>query len=404
VATGQTDRVPLEIRTPTEDDLPAMYALDGRAFGEQWSEADIAAFGPVCELDRFRIATDGADLVGVAGSYGQELTLPGGGLLPAGGVTWVAVATSHRRQGLLRRLLVEIHADIAGRGEPVAQLTASEGGIYERFGYGVATRYRLIEIDRRRTQVAERFRPEGPPIRMVDPGDHVDHMRATFDRYRRGRVGEIARTEAWIRMRLHDFGTGCATALHPDGYATWKVDPQWHDGQPAHEVQLMELIASTPDAHAALWNLVLSIDLAGPIRSRSVLSLDDPLPFLLTDQRALRTTNLNDMLWIKPLDHRRSFGARTYGTDDAFVVEVESDEGSRRWKIGGSPEGADVRPSRSRPHLTTDQASLGALLLGGVAPTTLAAGRRLRASSTDVLRRADRFFTCWPAPHCSTGF
>jgi predicted acetyltransferase len=392
------------IRTPTEDDLPAMIALDGRAFGEQWAEGDIAAFRPVCDLDRYRIVLDGDDLVGVAGSYEQELTVPGGRLVPAGGVTWVAVATSHRRRGLLRRLMAEIHADIADRDEPVAQLTASEGGIYERFGYGVATRYRIVEIDRRRTQIADRFGPDGPPIRMVDPGDHVDRFVEIFDRYRRARVGEIGRSEAWIRLRLHEFGTGCATALHPDGFATWKVNPLWHDGHPAHEVRLMELIAATPEAYAALWNIVLSIDLAGPIRSRSVLSLDDPLPYLLTDQRALRTTELNDMLWVRPIDVRRAFGARTYGTDDAFVVEVAVDGGSQRWKIAGSPDGAQVRSSRARPHLTTDQASLGAMLLGGVAPTTLAAGRRLVAASPDVLRRADHFFTHRPLAHCSTGF
>lgn len=395
---------PISIRTPTEEDMPALFELDGRAFGELWTEESIAAFRPVADLGRFRIACDGADVVGVAGSYAQELTVPGGALVGAGGVTWVSVETSHRRRGLLRRLMAAIHDDIAERGEPLATLTASEGGIYERFGYGVATRYRLIEIDRRRTQIADRFVPDGPTLRLVDPTRHVDVLVDLFDRYRRGRVGEIGRDEAWTRLRLHDYGSGCTSALHPDGFATWKVVPKWNDGHPANEVQLIDLFATTPDARAALWNAVLSIDLAGPVRSRSVLSLDDPLPFLLTDQRALRTTDLNDMLWVRPRDVRAAFEARTYGTDESFVVEVAFADGTRRFKIAGSPEGGQVRAARTRPHLVTDQASLGALYLGGVLPSTLAAGRRLTASSPDALRRADHFFGTSPLPHCSTGF
>jgi hypothetical protein len=49
-----------------------------------------------------------------------------------------------------------------------------------------------------------------------------------------------------------------------------------------------------------------------------------------------------------------------------------------------------------------DHASLGALLLGGVRPSALAAGRRLESRSDAVLRRADAFFVTSPAPHCQT--
>jgi predicted acetyltransferase len=398
----------IEIRTPTEDDLPALMRLDERAFAEEWDAEGIAAFRPVCDLSRFRIACDGTDVVGAAGSFAQELTVPGGRQVRAGGVTWVSVATTHRRRGLLRRLMSATHDDIADRGEPVALLTASESGIYERFGYGVGTRCRLIEIDRRRTGIAPRFVPPGPPegpqLRIVDPNDHVEQLAETFDRFRRQRVGEIDRSVDWTRLRLYESGKRTTAALHPDGFAVWKANPHWNDGHPEFEVRLQDLVAVTPEAHAALWNVVLSIDLAGPIRSRQAVSLDDPLPFLLDDQRALRTTDLSDMLWVRPSDIRGVFGARTYGTDDSFVVEVAVADETQRWKITGSPDGGDVRKVRTRPHLSTDQAALGALLLGGVLPSTLAAGRRLTAASDDVLRRADHFFGHAPRAHCSTGF
>lgn len=394
----------IEIRPATEEDFPAMATLDGRAFGEPWKDEDVEAFRSVVDLDRFRVATDGPDLVGVAGSFAQELTVPGGAQVSAGGVTWVAVATSHRRRGLLRRLLGVIHEDIDERGEVVAMLLASEGGIYERFGYGIATRFRVCTIDRRATRIDERFVPPDLQVRIVDPHDHLDAIEEIFERYRRGRTGEVRRDAQWVRLRFHEFGTGTTTALHPDGFASWKVTAAWNDGHPAHEVRLLELVAVTPEAHAALWHTVLSIDLAGPIRSVSAVAPDDPLPYLLTNPRALRTNELNDMLWIRPHLVGPLLSARTYGTDDELVIEVDIDGRAQRWRVEGSAEGGTARKVRSRPDLTLDRAALGALCLGGVSATTLQRGRRLVARDSAALRRADAFFGTRPLPHCATGF
>jgi predicted acetyltransferase len=394
------------IRPATDDDFVAMTVVDARAFGDVWKDEDRELFRPNLELDRFRLAMDGDDIVGVAGSYGMELTVPGGAQVRAGGVTWVAVAVTHRRRGLLRRLIGEIHDDIATRGEPLAMLTASEAGIYERFGYGVATSWRVVEIDRRRTALADRHRSDDR-IRIATPRDHLEEIHAVYDRYRRSRVGAVNRSMNWVRVRVHDHGEGATLALHPDGFAIWKVTEDWNDGFPAHRVELFDLIACTPESHAALWNAVLSIDLAGPIRSTGAVAEDDPLPYLLNDPRQLRTTNLNDMLWIRPMDVPAVLSARTYGTDDRLVVELADDGapgGGTRWRIDGAPDGAAVRKVRSRPDLVTDRASLGAMYLGGVRPSLLAAGRRLEARSDEALRRADHFFSSLQRPHCNTGF
>jgi predicted acetyltransferase len=396
----------LTIRPATDDDFLQMTVVDARAFGDVWKDEDRELFRPNADLARFRLALDGDDIVGIAGSYGMQLTVPGRAQVPAGGVTWVAVAVSHRRRGLLRRLMSAIHDDIAARGEPLAMLTASEGGIYDRFGYGVATRWRVVEIDRRRTQIADRHRPDDR-VRIATPGDHVEEIHAIFDRYRRARVGAVNRSLNWIGLRLHDHGEGATLALHPDGFAIWKVTEDWNDGFPAHRVQLFDVIACTDDAHAALWNAVLSIDLAGPVRSVGAVAEDDPLPYLLTDPRQVRTTNLNDMLWIRPMDVPAALSARTYGTDDRLTVELVDDGspgGGARWRIDGAPDGAEVKKVRTKADLVTDRASLGAMYLGGVRPSSLAAGRRLESRSEDVLPRADHFFSSLQRPHCNTGF
>lgn len=392
----------IRIRVPDEADVEEMIVFDGLAFGSVWPAhlRDLAR--ATLELDRFRVARDGTTLVGIAGSYAQEVTVPGGAQVPAGGVTWVAVAPTHRRQGVLTRLMTELHHDIDRHGEPLAMLTASEGGIYERFGYGVASYLRAIEIDRRRTQVRPEFRPAPGTVTMTTLAHPA--LPEIFDRYRRGRVGEINRTAAGDALAAAHHGDGVAVALHTDGFASWKVAAKWNAGHPAHELNLLDLVAITPEAHAALWHTVLSVDLVGPITSFRAVSLDDALPYIVDDQRAIRTTNVNDMLWIHLRDVGAALRARTYGVTDDLVVEVDLGDRTERWRVAGGPQGADVRKVRSRPDLRLDRATLGAMYLGGVRPSTLARGHRLRVTDPDVLRRADAFFLADRLPHCVTGF
>ena len=67
---------------------------------------------------------------------------------------------------------------------------------------------------------------------------------------------------------------------------------------------------------AGVWREDVNfIDLVGEIRSRA-LPIDDPLPFLLENPRALRTTDLNDGVWVNVRDVAACFGARTYATAD----------------------------------------------------------------------------------------
>src|SRR4051812_42393342 len=100
----------IEIRRAHEDDWPAICFADGRAFGTSYTAEEIAKRLPLHDMSRFRIAVDNqpggkAQVVGVAGSYALDVTLPGGATVPMGGVTWVSTNTTHRRQGLMRKVV-----------------------------------------------------------------------------------------------------------------------------------------------------------------------------------------------------------------------------------------------------------------------------------------------------------
>ena len=60
-------------------------------------------------------------------------------MLPAAGVTFVAVLPTYRRRGVLSSLMRRQLADVRDRGEPLAILWASEAVIYGRYGYGRAS-------------------------------------------------------------------------------------------------------------------------------------------------------------------------------------------------------------------------------------------------------------------------
>ena len=70
--------------------------------------------GSVVEPERSLVATDGEPIVGHAGAYTRELTVPGA-ILPAAHVTAVGVAPTHRRRGLLTRMMRRQLRDIAER-------------------------------------------------------------------------------------------------------------------------------------------------------------------------------------------------------------------------------------------------------------------------------------------------
>jgi predicted acetyltransferase len=395
----------IEIRPPTDEEWPAVCRADGRAFGVTYTPEEIEERLPFHDLSRFRVGLDHGKIVGVAGSYALEVTLPGGASVPMGGVTWVSSAATHRRQGVMRSVVGAVHDDIDSRGEPVASLYASEGGIYEHVGYGIATSVRVTSIDTRAARVRDAYRCPPGSVRYMDGDEVLPIVSKLWELGRRQRPGEVGRSHE-LHQRLYDMRakpmgdmSAASYLLHADGYATYRTEPHWNDGHPSHTLQVVEMATLTPEAHAALWQTLLSIDLVGEIKSRA-LSMDDPLPYLLENQRVLRTTDLNDGVWVNVRDIATAFGARTYRIADRIVVEVDG----TRWAIEGGPDGGTCKTVRSRADLVTSHSGLSSLLYGGVLPSSLVAGRRMTARNAETLSRADIFFSTSLLPHCQTAY
>lgn len=395
----------IEIRTATDNDWEAICRADGRAFGFGYTDAEMAERKPLHDLSRFRIAVDNGEIVSTAGSYALDVTLPGGVCVPMGGVTWVSTLATHRRQGIMRQAVEAVHADIDERGEPLATLWASEGSIYEHLGYGIASQVRVTTINPRLVSIRPEYRPSPASVRYIDGDEAISAMTHIWERFRRCRTGEVNHDQMYnevvyqMRTRPEGAMSGAYYLGHADGYAAYRIEQKWNTGHPAHIMHLIELAAVTPEAHAALWQTLLSVDLVGEIRS-SVIAPDDPLPFLLDNQRALRTIEVNDAIWANVRDPAICFGARAYRCSDRLVIEADG----KRWAIEGGPDGASCRAARTRPDLVTTHAWFSALLYGGTLPSALVAGRRMTARNADVLNRADQFFGTALVPYCQSHY
>src|SRR6476619_1455885 len=131
---------PYPVRPIDENEIDGFIRVDQHAFNTSpWSDDDRRVALDLFEFDRTLAAFDDTTPVGVTMCYSFQLSVPGLQMLPAAGVTFVAVMPTYRRQGVLSSLMRRQLADVRDRGEPLAILWASEAVIYGRYGYGRAS-------------------------------------------------------------------------------------------------------------------------------------------------------------------------------------------------------------------------------------------------------------------------
>ena len=208
---GSMPTSPFTVRTATPDRLRDFLQPLEPAFAEEYPPDEFEADRHLFEPDRIIGALESGSVVGCAGAYTARLTVPSGEVAAAA-VTLVGVLPTHRRLGILRALMAHQLDDVRGRGEPVAILWASEGAIYQRFGYGLATYSASFELDARRSGSLSPVDAVGR-IRYLSP----DEASGSFPRSTSGRAGASpAGSRGWRRG-----GAGERSAIPHLGGASW---------------------------------------------------------------------------------------------------------------------------------------------------------------------------------------
>lgn len=403
----------IEVR-PLSGDARAFYEAGETAFQGTLRDEDWAVIEPLAEPDRAIAAYDGDRIVGTAGAFSFELTVPGG-MLPAAGVTLVGVHPTHRRRGILRRMMQAQLDQVRDRGEPLAILWASEGVIYQRFGYGLGALRMGISVERHRNEFRLPHTPAGD-IRFVDVEDAKRLLPPIHDALRPRRAGFFNRTPAfWDSEIFHDpehrrGGAGPAWYVvheaegRPDGYARYRIREQWEASGPNSTVVLTELMATNPAAHLDLWRFLMDIDLMGRVEAWNVAP-DDPILLSVAEPRALGL-GLGDALWVRVVDLPAALGGRSYRAGGRVVIEV-SDEfmpaNAGRWALEVDG-GARVSSTTDAPYVACDITDVGAAYLGAFSFAQLADAGRVRELATGGLERADALFRTDRAPWCPKVF
>ncbi len=268
-------------------------------------------------LDRVVAAFDGSTIVATFHSFPTPLTLPGGRVVPAGAVTAVACRPTHRRQGLLTRMITDDLVGSRDRGELADVLIAAEWPIYGRFGYGPATMSTSFELD----ATARFAAPGAGSVEFVDDEVFRVEAPAIYERVRLDRAGMIGRDDfrwdvlADLRRQPEDKPWGGFRLLCRDddgvaqAWASYKVESRWTHGRPEGIADVADLCGATPAAEARLWRFLAELDLISTVTARD-RPVDDVLPWLLTDARAAKSTGSRDFLWVRPLDVATLMAAR----------------------------------------------------------------------------------------------
>jgi len=400
----------IEIRSLRDDEYDAFMRAQSRAFGGVWSEEERKGDRPIFEAERSLVAVDGGEMVGGGIACTMRLAVPGG-TLPAAGITSVGVSPSHRRRGILRALMRRQLDDVHERGEPLAALWASEGPIYGRFGYGLGSWSGSISVDRGHAAFQTATEASGR-IAVLEKERAWPKMRQVYGRVWAGTAGFLGRDDTWWAYRFadperHRDGAGALLyalydgATGPEGYVAYRTKPAWPEGSPAGVLTIEELVASSPQAYAALWRLALDHDLIARVEAHR-RPVDEPLLLMVADPRRLRFT-LHDGLYVRLVDVAAALAGRGYAREGSVVLEVRDafcPWNEDRFAVEASADGASCEPTRAEPDLILDVSAVGAAYLGGNTFAALVRAGAALEARPGAAAGADDLFRTERAPWC----
>jgi predicted acetyltransferase len=396
--------VAIEVRAVAPDEVAKALTPIWHYFGARPEADEVERLGTILPPERVLAAFDAGEIVGGAGAYLFETTVPGGAQVPTAGVMAVGVLPTHRRRGaltaLMRRQLAEAHE----RGEPIATLFAAEGGIYGRFGYGLASLAGDIELPKEHARpwddealgTAQLLRSDDEALEVV-PG--------IYDRAQAETAGMFTRSRDWwqvrrlSRSRWHR-GQRMIVVIELDGvpeaYALYRIDFGVSHMVTESVVEVSEAIGTSPRAVAAIWRYLLAIDWVSRINAYW-LPLDHPLFHWIREPRRMGFSVLEG-LWVRPIDVGAALTARSL-RDGEVVLDVRDEFcpwNAARWRVADGSAARTTAPAELR----LDVSALGSVYLGGFTFEGLRWAGRLEELKPGAVARAGELFRTERLPWC----
>jgi predicted acetyltransferase len=395
----------VEVRVCAPDEVGGALDAIWHYFGGRATEEEVERFAPILPAERVYAAFDGETIVGGAGAYLFETTVPGGAQVPTAGVMAVGVLPTHRRRGALTKLMERQLVDAHERGEPLASLYASEGAIYSRFGYGPASLAGFIDLPKEHARLWE-DEPIGRARILEDEEAALAVLPGIYDRVQAETVGMFTRTPEWWKARRfyrrpgQPGGQQVRVVIELDGapeaYALYRLDIGFHHMVSKTTLEVGEALGTSPHALAAIWRYLLAIDWVARIEA-SWLPLDHPLFLWLREPRRMSFTAA-EAVWVRLVDVGAALAARSLG-EGSLVLDVRDEFcpwNQARWKLH---DGA-VDRTTADADLALGVAELGSVYLGGFTFDQLLRAGRLEELKAGAVERADALFRTVRQPWC----
>ena len=248
--------MPPVVRRLTSDDAEQAAALSQEAFGPWPAGTPTAAVD--ADGRRGWGAFDGDELVARMTARPYESWWYGAAVRTTG-IAGVAVRAEARGGGLLDALFRAVLAEAAELGEVLSTLYPTAPGIYRRCGYETVTTLDEVEIPV--GSLARVPRPAGVTVRRATLAD-MPTVRRLYNEWASRQHGPLRRTGASFPAtdeELLSSATGVSLALvgdEPVGYALWQRSSGYDAS--SSSVSVRDLVALTPDAAAALWQVPAS--------------------------------------------------------------------------------------------------------------------------------------------------
>lgn len=363
--------------------------------------------------------------VATLGAFPGQINV-GAAVLPARMITAVGVAPTHRRRGLLRQMITGELTAAQQSDCPLAVLTSSEGGIYQRFGFGIATRTvsHTVDLGSRPQIRPEVLRHTGAEAGRVYEVDPVDMLEAS------SQINK-ARLADWPGQPLRPTGqhekalgmidlanSSTARLRNLKGYLYWgSSGPEalavirhegWDSPEPA-TVKVIDLQYATVAGFIGIWNQLLTLDLVDQVRFAD--SENELLLTALINPRSVRQLETGDMLWTRILDVPAVLKAREYAVDGALTVNVSDPTGlaggryhltvlSGRARVNHLPESSnDEAVYASADEVAVDISDLATAVFRGA--STLTELRLITGNNTELFAR---MFAVSQQPYSDFGF
>jgi predicted acetyltransferase len=181
------------------------------------------------------------------------------------------------------------------------------------------------------------------------------------------------------------------------GYAIYRTHLEFEGAVSSGRTEVIEAVATTPQATAELWRYLCDIDWSATITC-GLLPPDHPLFLLLANPRRL-FYKAGDSLWVRLVDVGAALSGRKYEGEGRIVFEVRDavcpwNEG--RWVL----ENGRAERTDEAAEIALDVDVLGSAYLGAVSFAQLRDALRLEELQPGAVERADAVFAWRPLPWC----